>query len=44
MLINGHAVTPIDWWSAKWVQDRILRKLSEAGTVTPTATAQQSSH
>jgi murein DD-endopeptidase MepM/ murein hydrolase activator NlpD len=31
MLLGGNAVTPIDWWSAKWVQDRILRKLSEAG-------------
>ncbi|HTX24533.1 MAG TPA: M23 family metallopeptidase [Steroidobacteraceae bacterium] len=31
MLLGGNAITPIDWWSAKWVQDRILRKLSEAG-------------
>ena len=31
MLLDGNAVTPIDWWSAQWVQDRILRKLSEAG-------------
>ncbi len=30
MLLGGNAITPIDWWSAKWVQDRILRKLSEA--------------
>ncbi len=30
MLLDGHAVTPIDWWSAKWVQDRITRKLREA--------------
>jgi murein DD-endopeptidase MepM/ murein hydrolase activator NlpD len=31
MLLHGHAVTPIDWWSAQWVEDRILRKLREAG-------------
>lgn len=30
MLLSGHAVTPIDWWSAKWLQDRITRKLQEA--------------
>lgn len=30
MLLGGNAITPIDWWSPKWVQDRILRKLSEA--------------
>jgi murein DD-endopeptidase MepM/ murein hydrolase activator NlpD len=39
MLLNGHMITPIDWWSAKWVQDRILRKLREAGGTQP-ATAQ----
>ena len=31
MLLSGNAVTPIDWWSAQWVQDRILRKLTDAG-------------
>ncbi|HEY8521178.1 MAG TPA: M23 family metallopeptidase [Gammaproteobacteria bacterium] len=30
MLLNGNAVTPVDWWSAQWVQDRITRKLREA--------------
>lgn len=30
MLLNGNPVTPIDWWSSKWVQDRIIRKLREA--------------
>ncbi|MGH8260381.1 MAG: M23 family metallopeptidase, partial [Steroidobacteraceae bacterium] len=42
MLLAGHAITPIDWWSPKWVQDRILRKLREAGATLP-ATAQQAS-
>lgn len=31
MLLAGNAVTPIDWWSPKWVQDRIVRKLRDAG-------------
>jgi murein DD-endopeptidase MepM/ murein hydrolase activator NlpD len=30
MLLNGQAVTPIDWWSAQWLQDRVLRKFREA--------------
>jgi murein DD-endopeptidase MepM/ murein hydrolase activator NlpD len=30
MLVNGNPVTPIDWWSSKWVEDRIIRKLREA--------------
>jgi murein DD-endopeptidase MepM/ murein hydrolase activator NlpD len=30
MLLGGHPVTPIDWWSEQWVQDRVLRKLREA--------------
>ncbi|HEY8551371.1 MAG TPA: M23 family metallopeptidase [Vicinamibacterales bacterium] len=30
MLLGGQAVTPIDWWSAQWVQDRIVRKIQEA--------------
>jgi murein DD-endopeptidase MepM/ murein hydrolase activator NlpD len=42
MLLGGHAVSPIDWWSAKWVQDRILRKLQEARAALP-ATQQQAS-
>jgi murein DD-endopeptidase MepM/ murein hydrolase activator NlpD len=30
MLLGGTPVTPLEWWSPKWVQDRILRKLREA--------------
>jgi hypothetical protein len=35
MLLGGNAITPIDWWSAQWVQDRILRKFAEAGLAPP---------
>jgi len=31
MLLNGYAITPIDWWSRQWVEDRIMRKIDEAG-------------
>jgi hypothetical protein len=30
MLLGGNPVTSVDWWSAQWVQDRIVRKLREA--------------
>ena len=31
VLLGGRAITPIDWWSAQWVEDRMTRKLREAG-------------
>jgi murein DD-endopeptidase MepM/ murein hydrolase activator NlpD len=31
MLVGGQQVTPVDWWSAQWMQDRVLRKISAAG-------------
>ncbi len=33
MLLHGTAVTPIDWWSSQWVEDRIMRKLREASNL-----------
>jgi murein DD-endopeptidase MepM/ murein hydrolase activator NlpD len=27
MLLNGHAVTPVEWWDPKWLEDRVMRKL-----------------
>lgn len=38
MLVNGEQVTPVDWWSAQWVEDRILRKLRALGAPFPPAT------
>lgn len=35
MLLGGNAVTPIDWWSNQWVEDRVLRKLQEAAPARP---------
>ncbi len=31
MLVNGHPVNPVEWWDPHWVQDRIMRKLKDAG-------------
>ncbi len=30
VLVGGHMVSPMEWWDAHWIQDRILRKLHEA--------------
>jgi len=30
MLVNGQMVTPVEWWDAHWIEDRIVRKLREA--------------
>jgi murein DD-endopeptidase MepM/ murein hydrolase activator NlpD len=31
MLVNGHPVNPVEWWDPQWMQDRVLRKITEAG-------------
>ena len=31
MLLQGTPVNPIEWWDGHWMQDRILRKIKEAG-------------
>ena len=30
MLVGGHMVNPIEWWDPHWIQDRILRKFTDA--------------
>jgi len=39
ILLGGNPVTAIDWWSPKWIQDRIQRKLQEAGAPAGTSAA-----
>jgi murein DD-endopeptidase MepM/ murein hydrolase activator NlpD len=34
MLLHGEAVNPVEWWDAKWIRDRLKRKL---GTSMPYA-------
>jgi len=33
MLVGGQQVTPVDWWSPQWFQDRVVRKIEAAGGV-----------
>jgi murein DD-endopeptidase MepM/ murein hydrolase activator NlpD len=33
MLVGGQQVTPVDWWSAQWFEDRVHRKIVAAGGV-----------
>ena len=37
MLVNGQMVNPVEWWDSHWIDDRVQRKLGEAGA--PAATA-----
>ena len=34
-LLQGRPVTPVEWWDSHWIEDRILRKLREAGSARP---------
>ena len=38
MLLNGQPVNPVEWWDAKWMQDRVFRKVAEAGGAALSAT------
>jgi murein DD-endopeptidase MepM/ murein hydrolase activator NlpD len=35
MLVQGVPVNPVEWWDAHWLQDRVNRKISEAGGAAP---------
>jgi murein DD-endopeptidase MepM/ murein hydrolase activator NlpD len=39
MLVGGRPVNPVEWWDAHWIQDRVERKLMEAGAPSPARTA-----
>jgi murein DD-endopeptidase MepM/ murein hydrolase activator NlpD len=36
MLVNGKMVNPVEWWDSHWIQDRVMRKLGEAGSAPAT--------
>jgi murein DD-endopeptidase MepM/ murein hydrolase activator NlpD len=36
LLVNGVAVNPIEMWDRKWMEDRVFRKIREAGGQAPT--------
>ncbi|MCA1584325.1 MAG: M23 family metallopeptidase [Acidobacteria bacterium] len=31
LLVDGTAVNPVEWWDAHWLEDRVYRKIREAG-------------
>jgi hypothetical protein len=31
MLVGGRPVSPVEWWDPHWVEDRVVRKLKDAG-------------
>jgi murein DD-endopeptidase MepM/ murein hydrolase activator NlpD len=33
ILVGGQQVTPVDWWSSQWFEDRVHRKIIAAGGV-----------
>ena len=36
MLVNGVAVNPVEWWDGHWMEDRVFRKIRDAGGQAPT--------
>ena len=39
MLVGGQMVNPVEWWDPHWIDDRVERKLGEAGARGASATA-----
>ena len=37
MMVNGQFVNATEWWDPHWIEDRVMRKLREAGATLPTA-------
>lgn len=37
MLVGGVQVNPVEWWDPHWLQDRVFRKIREAGGTAPAA-------
>jgi murein DD-endopeptidase MepM/ murein hydrolase activator NlpD len=33
--VQGHPVNPVEWWDPHWIQDRVMRKIQEAGGGSP---------
>lgn len=39
MLVGGVQVNPVEWWDGHWMEDRVFRKVREAGGTAPAAAA-----
>jgi murein DD-endopeptidase MepM/ murein hydrolase activator NlpD len=40
MLVNGQFVNATEWWDSHWMEDRVMRKLRDAGLRAPASTPQ----
>jgi murein DD-endopeptidase MepM/ murein hydrolase activator NlpD len=34
MMVGGQFVNAIEWWDPHWIEDRVMRKLRDAGATT----------
>ena len=41
MLVGGVQVNPVEWWDGHWMEDRVFRKIREAGGTVPAAVVQK---
>jgi murein DD-endopeptidase MepM/ murein hydrolase activator NlpD len=41
MLVDGVMVSPVQWWDGHWIEDRVFRKIRDAGGKPPNAAAAQ---
>lgn len=41
MLVGGVQVNPVEWWDGHWMEDRVFRKIREAGGTAPTPASAQ---
>jgi murein DD-endopeptidase MepM/ murein hydrolase activator NlpD len=39
MLLQGRPVSPVEWWDPQWIEDRVIRKVREAGGIPASAAA-----
>ena len=40
VMLQGTPVNPVEWWDSHWMEDRVFRKIREAGGQAPTAQKQ----
>ncbi len=44
MMVNGQFVNATEWWDSHWIEDRVMRKLREAGLPAEAAPAKAGAH
>jgi len=41
VLLQGTPVNPVEWWDSHWMEDRVFRKIREAGGQAPGSSSPQ---